>query len=93
MSFGRGLSTPGLSGGDCIRWSGAKRRRYPDGACFKPGEIWANEDGVLYRVIDVQVGARAYLRRGRALGKGKLIVRGWDEVVGWRLLQPLPESG
>lgn len=51
---------------------------------FNVGQVWESSKGNLYRVISVQRGGKALLRLG-VDGKGRVMRRDWDAVIGWFL--------
>ena len=51
---------------------------------FHVGQVWEPSKGTLYKVIEVRRGGQAVLRLG-VDGKGRIVRRDWDAVVGWRL--------
>lgn len=52
--------------------------------CFHEGQVWMSPKGTLYKVISVMRGSLAKLRLGQH-GKGRIISRPWDAVIGWVL--------
>ena len=51
---------------------------------FHVGQVWETSRGSLYRVIEVRRGGQAVLRLGSD-GKGRIVRRPWDAVIGWYL--------
>ena len=50
---------------------------------FHVGQVWESPRGCLYKVILVK-GGQATLRLGQD-GSGRIVRRGWDDVVNWVL--------
>lgn len=48
---------------------------------FRVGDVWMSPRGTLYRVTK-RCGPWVTLRQGIS-GKGRSILRGWSEVIGW----------
>ena len=51
---------------------------------FHVGQVWESSKGTLYTVVEVRRGGQAILRLG-VDGKGRIVRRDWDAVVGWSL--------
>lgn len=49
---------------------------------FHVGQVWESPRGMLYKVIEVRRGGKAVLRLG-VDGKGRIVRRNWDAVMGW----------
>ena len=61
---------------------------YPATDCFHPDQVWETPRGYLYRVLECQVNGKAKLRAGTN-GRGRIVYRAWDAVLGWRLRDEL----
>lgn len=59
--------------------------------CFHVGQVWESPRGFLYRVINNRVGGQAALRLG-VDGKGRIVRRGWSDVLNWRLHAETPND-
>lgn len=51
---------------------------------FHEGQVWESPRGTLYKVVKVVRGGQATLRLGSD-GKGRIVRRDWDAVIGWYL--------
>lgn len=59
--------------------------------CFYVGQVWESPRGFLYRVVHSSVGGQATLGLG-ADGKGRIVRRGWNAVLNWRLYAEAPNA-